>query len=139
MFSDIDFKGGKDPAGDVNYGDPYTTWAGPQDFCDKVMTNILPSNNSGETFTIAATQAKYGYFMHLKSLSASQAEMTDLAINFPGGFGGITWTPEGEQGEQFTGIDIQYDCHDGNGVQTWTIYRTDYDSLGNVTFKVRYP
>lgn len=136
MFSDTDFQGGKDPAGDVNYGHPYTVWTGPQDFADKVMTNTLASANSNETFSFTVGEAQYGYFMHLKSLGTAQ--LTDLAINIPGGFGGITWTPEGEQGELFTGVDITYDCHDGNGPKVWTIYRTDYDSLGSLNFKVTY-
>lgn len=135
MFSDTDFKGGK-VATDPNYDKPYTHWTGIQDFADKVMTNLLSSNNSNELFTVNVGEAQYGYFMALKSLG--KATFTDQAINIDGGFGGISWTPEGEQGDNFDGIDVQYDCHDGNGVQTWTIYRTDYDSLGSVTFKVRY-
>lgn len=135
MFSDTDFKGGK-VATDPNYDKPYTHWTGIQDFADKVMTNLLPSNNSNELFTVNVGEAQYGYFMALKSLG--KATFTDQAINIDGGMGGISWTPEGEQGDTFDGIDVQYDCHDGQGVKTWTIYRTDYDSLGSVTFKVRY-
>ncbi|MNT84135.1 hypothetical protein D3C72_2241120 [compost metagenome] len=100
------------------------------------MTNTLPSSNSNELFTMNLGEAQYGYFMALKSLG--NATFTDTAINIDGGMGGITWTPEGEMGDVFTGIDVQYDCHDGNGVQTWTIFRTDWDSLGSITFKVRY-
>ncbi|MNQ37176.1 hypothetical protein D3C85_507110 [compost metagenome] len=135
MFSDIDFLGGK-AATDPNYDKPYTHWTGIQDFADKVMTNTLPSSNSNELFTMNLGEAQYGYFMALKSLG--NATFTDTAINIDGGMGGITWTPEGEMGDVFTGIDVQYDCHDGNGVQTWTIFRTDWDSLGSITFKVRY-
>lgn len=135
MFSDTDFLGGK-VATDPNYDKPYTHWTGIQDFADKVMTNLLASNNSNELFTVNVGEAQYGYFMALKSLG--KATFTDQAINIDGGMGGISWTPEGEQGDTFDGIDVQYDCHDGNGLKTWTIYRTDYDSLGSVTFKVRY-
>lgn len=135
MFSDIDFKGGK-VAKDPNYDKPYDKWTGIQDFADKVMTNVLPSVNNGEAFTMNVVEAKYGYFMCLKSLG--NATFTDQAISIDGGFGGITWTPEGEQGDTFTGLDVTYDCHDGLGPKVWTIFRTDYDSLGSVTFKVRY-
>lgn len=136
MFSDTDFTGGKTGT-DPNYGKPYTRWTGIQDFADKVMTNILPSSNSNELFTINVGEAQYGYFMHLKSLT-TYAEFTDQAINVPGGFGGITWTPEGEVGAAFDPIEVTYDCHDGNGPQQWLVYRTDWDSLGSLTFKVRY-
>lgn len=135
MFSDTDFTGGKTGT-DPNYDKPYTRWTGIQDFADKVMTNLLPSNNSNEKFTADVGEAQYLYFMAPKSLG--KATFTDQAINIDGGMGGITWTPEGEQGDKFDGIDVQYDCHDGNGPVTWTIYRTDYDGLGRITFNVRY-
>jgi hypothetical protein len=135
MFSDTDFTGGKTGT-DPNYDKPYTRWTGIQDFADKVMTNLLASSNSNEKFTANVGEAQYLYFMAPKALG--KATFTDQAINIDGGMGGITWTPEGEQGDNFEGIDVQYDSKDGNGPVTWTIYRTDYDSLGSITFNVRY-
>lgn len=135
MFSDTDFMGGT--GNHLDYGMPYTQWTGIQNFADSVMTNIMPNSNSNETFTMNVTEGKYGYFMHLKSLSLS-AQFTDLAINVPGGFGGITWTPEGEIGANFDPMEVTYDSGDGNGPQQWMIYRTDWDSLGNLTFRVVY-
>ena len=136
MFSDTDFTGGKTGT-DVNYGMPYTRWSGIQDFADSVLTNLMPSANSSEQFTLNIGQAQYGYFMHLKSLT-NYCEFTDLAINVPGGMGGITWTPEGEIGGSFDPIEVTYDCHDGNGPQQWLVYRTDWGTLGSITFRVRY-
>lgn len=135
MFSDIDFKGGK-TAKDPNYDKPYTKWLGIQDFADKVMTNVLPSSNNGEAFTMNVGEAQYGYFMALKSLGNST--FTDQGIMIDGGFGGVTWTPEGEAGDTFDGLEVTYDCHDGQGPRQWMIFRTDWDSLGPITFKVRY-
>jgi hypothetical protein len=135
MFSDTDFTGGKTGTNET-YNIPYTRWSGIQDFADKVMTNVLPLGTSGETFTLNIGDAQYGYFMHLKSKGT--ATFTDQAINVPGGFGGIQWTPEGEVGDNYDPIEVTYDCHDGNGPQQWLVYRTDWDSLGAVTFKVTY-
>jgi hypothetical protein len=137
MFSDTDFTGGKDPAGDINYGIPYTTWAGIQDFANSVMTNLLPSSESGETISFNIGSAQYGYFMHPKSLS-NLASFVDPAIGFPGGLGGITWTPEGEMGATFGPLEVMYDSGDGQGPQPWLVYRTDWDSLGLISFVVTY-
>lgn len=137
MFSDTDLTGGKSGV-DPNYGMTYERWDNAQDFCDSVLTNIMPSDNDDESFTWNIGTAQYGYFMHLKSLS-NGATFVDQAINVPGGMGGITWTPEGEIGEQFIPLEIMYDSGDGNGPQPWLIYRTDWDSLGTMTFKVSYP
>jgi hypothetical protein len=136
QFSDTDFTGGK--TGKDPYNNPYTRWAGLQDFADKVLTNLMPSSNSNETFTVNIGEGQYAYYMHPKSLITDRTEFTDLAINVPGGMGGITWTPEGEVGDSFDPMEVLFDAKDGQGAQPWLIYRTDWDSLGTITFRVRY-
>lgn len=136
QFSDTDFTGGK--TGTDPYGNPYVRWSGLQDFADKVLTNLMPSSNSNETFTVNIGEGQYAYYMHPKSLITERTEFTDLAINVPGGMGGITWTPEGEVGESFDPMEVLFDAKDGQGAQPWLIYRTDWDSLGTITFRVRY-
>lgn len=139
QFSDTDFTGGK--TGKDSYGNTYVRWSGLQDFADKVMTHMMPSANSGETFTMNIGDGQYGYYMYPKSLvtKPAGAEFTDQAVNVPGGMGGVRWTPEGEVGDNYDPLEVSYDAHDGKGAQPWYIHRTDFDSLGTITFKVRYP
>lgn len=137
MFSDTDFTGGKDPDGDINYGTPYDSWTGLQDFADSVMTNVLPTTDSGQTISFNIGTAQYGYFMLPKSL-ADSVTFVDPAVGFPGGMGGITWTPEGEMGATFGPLEVMYDSNDGQGPQPWLIYRTDWDSLGPISFVVTF-
>lgn len=136
MFSDTDLTGGK-TGNDPNYNKPYTRWSGVNDFVAKVMTNKMPTSNSGETFQFNIGQAQYGYFMHPASLG-NYCEFTDQSNNVPGGMSGASWTPEGEIGESYDPIDITYDSGDGKGPQPWKFYRTDFDSLGVINFKVKY-
>jgi hypothetical protein len=136
MFSDTDFTGGPAGGTDIDYDIPYEQWTGIQDFADKVMTNLMATATT-EEFTIDLGQAQYGYFMHLKDLS-TQATFTDTANGFPGGWNGATWTPEGVMGSEFTPIEVTYDCGDGLGPRQWLIYRTDWGSLGQLTYRVEY-
>lgn len=141
MFSDTDFTGGKE-GNDPNHNIPYTRWTGVQDFCDKVMTNLLP-DMSGGLITGFVPDAHYGYAMYLKSSTPTgRGLFTETTINFPGGFGGITWTPEGEVPEDMMdpasmdGIEVMYDSHDGAGPQVWVIHRMDWPDQGNISYRL---
>lgn len=136
MFADTDFTGGPEGETDINYDIPYEQWDDVQDFADSVMTNLMETEGT-EIFSFTLGNAQYGYFMHLKSLSA-KATFTDQANGFPGGWDGATWTPEGEMGTVYDPIEVQYDCGDGNGPQAWLIYRTDWDSLGSMSYEIEY-
>lgn len=139
QFSDTDFTGGK--TGTDDYGNPYERWTGIQDFADSVLTTEMPSTEENQTITYNIGDGQYGYFMHPKAMmteASPTARFTDIAINVPGGMGGITWTPPGEIGESFEPMEVMYDANDGQGAQPWLIYRTDWDSLGTITFKVEF-
>lgn len=139
MFSDTDFTGGPEGESNENWNIPYTQWTGVQHFCDTVMTNILPSADSGQTFKLNLNEGFYGYFMILKSMmTLPKVQFYDNAVGMVGGMDGITWTPEYAMGDVYDGMEIEYDCHDGNGVQTWVIYRTDWDALGKLTYTVTF-
>ncbi len=139
-FSGTDFKGS--PGGINIYGNPAGVWTGIQQFADQVMINLVPDTNP-HRFTLNLGEGEYGYFMHPKSLVA-RASFLDHGANMPGGFGGMTWTPEGEVPENpldpnaYAPLEVMYDAHDGNGPQLWVIYRTDWDFLGTVEFTVSY-
>lgn len=146
MFSDTDFTGGKEPL-NIDFGIPYVHWDGVQDFCDTVMTNLMPSYEGG-TFGAFLGDAEYLYFMYPKYLVADnpngEAKFYDTSTDFEGGMGGMAWTPEGSIPDDmwdpasFAPLEIQYDSHDGKGPQPWLIHRTDWSSLGQYGARVAY-
>lgn len=131
------FTGGPEGEKDINYDIPYEQWDGPQDFADKVMTNILETGTADTTLVVTMGSAMYGYFAHRKA-DASYARFTDTAIDFESAWGGASWTPEGEIGDNFDPVEVMYDCHDGNGPQPWLFYRTDWDSNGTITYELKF-
>lgn len=131
------FTGGPEGERDINYDIPYTQWTGPQDFGDSVMTNEITEGVVDTSITVTMGNAMYGYFAHRKADSA-RARFTDVAINIEGGWGGASWTPEGEIGNNFDPVEVMYDSGDGSGPQPWLFYRTDWDSNGTVTYNITF-
>ena len=111
---------------------------GPQDFIDSALTNIMPSDTSGEEFTYTLPDdTSFAYFAYPKSLGT--ATFLDVAAGFSGGWDGASW-PYQSGFESLTGpITVQYD--DGTGVKDWYVYRTDFPGPFNgdmKTFRVSY-
>jgi hypothetical protein len=116
-------------------GQPYQNWANPQAFFDSIFLNAMPSNVSGQEFSLSLpTGADYGYFAHPSSLGT--ATHIDKSTMFPGGWDGVTWEQDGNFGETSGPVEVMID--DGSGPRLWKIYRTDFSGIGNYTWQVNY-
>lgn len=138
QFSGPDLTGGKDDGENSGMnieGHPYEQFAGPQDFFNKTLTNMMASNNDGEQYALNLVSGdQYGYFAHPSDLGA--ATHTDLATGWPGGWDGITWTQDGGFGDTYGPVEVTID--DGSGPRLWKIYRTDFSGIGQYSWSVAY-
>lgn len=125
QFSDTDFTGGKtDPNTD---GQPYTRWAGPQEFID----SELQTYDSSMFVDLSVPFPDYGYFAH--KASDGTATFLDSAQGWPGGWDGAKWS-DGGFGSENGPISVMYD--DGTGPAEWLVYRTDFSGIGDMAWNV---
>lgn len=75
----------------------------------------------------------FGYLCYPKAMGL--ATFTDTNISIPGGWDGASW-PENDVGSTNGPIEIQRQV--GDTVSTWYLYRTDFDSLGDVSYQVEF-
>ena len=138
QFSGPNLTGGVDDGqnGGLNLeGQPYQNWANPQAFFNSIFLNAMPSNASGQEFSLnLPTGADYGYFAHPSSLGT--ATHIDKSTMFPGGWDGVTWEQDGNFGDTSGPVEVTID--DGSGPRLWKIYRTDFSGIGNYTWQVNY-
>lgn len=98
---------------------------------DIAVFEAKPLGNQIMDFNIP--DGHFGYLCYPKAIGL--ATFTDTNLGIPGGWDGASW-PEGDVGSTFGPIEIQRQV--GDTVSTWYLYRTDFDSLGDVSYQVEF-
>lgn len=89
----------------------------------------LPLGN--QTFSLTIPGGQFGYLCYPKAMGL--AVFTDTNLGIPGGWDGASW-PFEDIGVNNGPIEIQRTI--GDTTSTWYLYRTDFDSLDDVTYEV---
>lgn len=94
-----------------------------------MLTSTHTYDTSGQEFTINITADNFGYF----AVPANKNPVfIDVSSGFPGGWDGASWDNEGNIGGETGPVAITI------AGAAWKLYRTDFTSVGNKTFRVNY-
>lgn len=101
---------------------------------DANFTEQMASNVDGDILRLNVTEGNYGYL--ISPVSNGGITFLDLAGGAAGGWDGANWPTDGNPGEETGPVTIQLDF--GAGLEDWYIYRTDFASLGQKSWKLKY-
>lgn len=86
------------------------------------------TSTDDQQFSTIVNAGEYGYFAYPAALG--EATFTDPSLGMTGSWDGATWPTDGSIGETSGPVVVQKDGTD------WFVYRTDFSSLGDITFDV---
>lgn len=98
----------------------------------------MASNVTGDTLTLNIVAGSWGYLMS----PVSNGAITFLDISPSGGGGatggwdGASWPADGRVGDTRGPVVVTLDF--GAGEEEWYLYRTDFQGLGNRTYRLTY-
>lgn len=93
------------------------------------LGNTLPSTEK-QSFQLTIPSGEYGFFAYPAALG--EASFIDDSVKIEGGWDGATWKDDGSIGMKYTPILVMRDN------TPWFVYRTDFPSLGDVSFTVEF-
>lgn len=101
---------------------------------DANFEDQMESNVDGDVLRLDVTEGNYGYL--ISPVSNGAITFVDLAGGAAGGWDGASWPTDGTPGEESGPVTIQLDF--GSGPEDWYVYRTDFQSLGQKSWKLTY-
>lgn len=88
------------------------------------------ADTSNQQFNANVNAGEYGWFAYPAALG--KAVFTDPSLGISGSWDGATWPTDGSVGDTYGPIVVRKDDTD------WMVYRTDFSSLGDITFEVAF-